>query len=150
VTVAAEVAAVEQLHQAAQARLGIAAAYLALSEWKSVNANNPDETSQTWILVSIRIIVAVRKLSRQLAINYYQLVRGLETGSTLGAPANSTGNVTLGDLRKNFRDMALDVAALPSPRTVSDDPDIRCAPSTPVDPAGGRRGGSADPGPAGC
>jgi hypothetical protein len=125
VTVAAEVAAVEQLHQAAQARLGIAAAYLALAEWRSVNPNNPDETSQAWLLVSIRIIVAVRKLSRQLAINYYQLVRGLETGSTLGAPENSTGNVTLGDLRKNFRDTALDVAALPSSRTVSDDPDIR-------------------------
>jgi hypothetical protein len=124
-TVTAEIAAVEQLHQAAQARLGIAAAYLALSEWKSVNALEAEESSAGWILTSIRIIVAVRKLSRQLAINYYQLVRGLETGSTLGAPPGSTGNVTLGTLRKNFRDLALDVAALPSPLSHSDDPDIR-------------------------
>ena len=123
--VEAEIAAVEQLHQAAQARLGIAAAYLALAEWQSVHALKPNETSLAWILVSIRIITAVRKLSRQLAVNYYQLVRGLETGSTLGAPENSTGNVTLGDLRKNFRDLALDVAALPSPLSPSDDPDIR-------------------------
>lgn len=124
-TVAAEIAAVEQLHQAAQARLGIAAAYLALAEWNSVNALKPEETSKAWLLLSIRIIVAVRKLSRELAISYYQLARGLETGSTLGEPANSTGNVTLGDLRKNFRDIALDVAALPSPLSPSDDPDIR-------------------------
>jgi hypothetical protein len=120
-----EVEAVEKLHQAAQARLGIAAAYLALSEWESVKPLDPEESSKAWILISIRIIVAVRKLSRQLAINYYQLVRGLETGSTLGVPEDSTGNVTLGDLRKNFRDLALDVAALPSPLTPSDDPDIR-------------------------
>jgi hypothetical protein len=124
-SVTAEIEAVEQLHQAAQARLGIAAAYLALSEWKSVNALEADQSAQGWILTSIRIIIAVRKISRQLAISYYQLVRGLETGSTLGAPANSTGNVTLGDLRKNFRDIALDVAALPSPLSPSDDPDIR-------------------------
>lgn len=123
--VADEIAAVEQLHQAAQARLGIAAAYLALSAWKSVNALNAEESAKTWILISLRIIVAVRKISRQLAINYYQLVRGLETRSTLGAPANSTGNVTLGTLRTNFRDTALDVAALPSPLSLSDDPDIR-------------------------
>jgi hypothetical protein len=123
--VEAEIAAVEKLHQAAQARLGIAAAYLALAEWQAVSALKPDATSAAWIVASVRIIVAVRKLSRQLAVNYYQLVRGLEIGSTLGAPENSTGNVTLGTLRKNFRDLALDVAALPSPLSPSDDPDIR-------------------------
>lgn len=124
-TVEEELAAVEQLHQAAQARLGIAAAALALSEWSNVHALNSEETSHTWMLISIRIITAVRKLSRQLAISYYQLARSLETGSTLGAPEISTGDVTLGDMRKNFRDIALDVASLPSPRTMSDDPDIR-------------------------
>lgn len=124
-TAAAEIAAVDQLHQAAQARLGIAAAYLALAEWRSVNALGAEESSKAWLLISLRIIVAVRKISRQLAINYYQLVRGLEIGATLGEPENSTGNVTLGDLRKNFRDIALDVAALPSPLSPSADPDIR-------------------------
>lgn len=121
----AEIEAVEQLHQAAQARLGIAAAYVALSAWKDVHALSPEESAKAWLLISLRVILAVQKISRQLAINYYQLVRGLETGSTLGEPANSTGNVTLGDLRKNFRDIALDVAALPSPLSPSSDPDIR-------------------------
>ena len=123
--VEAEVAAVEQLHQAAQARLGIAAAYLALAQWQNLSALNPQAGAAAWVVVSLRIIVAVRKLSRQLAINYVQLVRGLETGSTLGAPANSSGDVTLGRLRKNFRDLTIDIAAIPSPTFESDDPDIR-------------------------
>ncbi|MGZ4659755.1 MAG: VG15 protein, partial [Arthrobacter sp.] len=37
----------------------------------------------------------------------------------------TTKETTLGDLRSNFRDAALDIAALPSPRTRSEDPDIR-------------------------
>ena len=123
--VEAEVAAVEQLHQAAQARLGIAAAYLALAQWQNLSALNPQAGAAAWVVVSLRIIVAVRKLSRQLAINYVQLVRGLETGSTLGAPANSTGDVTLGTLRKNFRDLTIDIADIPSPTFESDDADIR-------------------------
>lgn len=121
----AEVAAAEQLHQAAQARLGIAAAYLALAKWQSLNTLNPLDGSTIWVAASLRIIVAVRKLSRQLAISYFQLVRGLETGSTLGEPPGSTGDVTLGELRKNFRDMTIDIAAIPSPTFESDDPDIR-------------------------
>lgn len=124
-TVEEELAAVERLHQAAQARLGIAAAALSLAEWSNVHALNSEDTSHSWVLVSLRIITAARKLSRQLAIAYYQLARSLETGSTLGELPGSSGDVTLGDVRKNFRDIALDVAALPSPRTLSDDPDIR-------------------------
>lgn len=122
--VEAEVAAVEQLHQAAQARLGIAAAYLALAQWQNLGALNPQAGSAAWVIASLRIIVAVRKISRQLAINYVQLVRGLETGSTLGAPG-FTGDVTLGTLRKNFRDITIDIADIPSPTFESDDPDIR-------------------------
>lgn len=122
----AEVLAIEQLHQAAQARLGIAAAYLALAEWEAVNALNATATAADWIVNSIRIITAVRKMSRRLAIAYYQLVRALETGTTLGQPINSPAtDATVGELRKSFRDIALDVASLPSPRTLSSDPDIR-------------------------
>jgi hypothetical protein len=72
--------------------------------------------------------VAIRKMSRRLAVTHYQLARALETGRTLGAPEGSpptTKATTLADLRKNFRDAALNVAAFPSARTRSDDPDIR-------------------------
>lgn len=124
---APETLAIERLHQAAQARLGIAAAFMALSEWEKVNAlKTDDEHATAWLVVSLRIITAVRKMSRRLAIEYYQLVRALESGSTLGAPIDSPEtDVTLGQLRKSFRDTALDVASLPSPRTLSSDPDIR-------------------------
>lgn len=123
---APEVLAAERLHQAAQARLAAAAAYIALAEWQSVSALNPTDTAASWLKNSILVIVAIRKLSRRLAVSHYQLIRALETGRTLGVPEGSPDeDVTLGELRKNFRDNAIDVAALPSPRTRSDDPDIR-------------------------
>jgi hypothetical protein len=56
------------------------------------------------------------------------LIRALETGRTLGVPEGfpaTTGSTTLGDLRSNFRATALDIASLPSPRSRSDDPDLR-------------------------
>lgn len=120
-----EILALEELHRAAQARLGLIAAYLSLAEWESVSALDAAGTAGEWIVKSLRVIAAVRKLSRRLAISYYQLARALETGRTLGVPEGSSGDVTLGDLRSNFRLNALDVASLPSPLTRSDDPDIR-------------------------
>lgn len=120
-----EVLALEKLHQAAQARLGLAAAYLSLVEWEAVSSLNAAATSAEWLTKSLRAIAAIRKMSRRLAISYYQLTRALETGRTLGVPEGSTGDVTLGTLRKNFRDAAIDVASLPSTRTRSNDPDIR-------------------------
>lgn len=122
-----EVLAAERLHQAAQARLGFAAAFIALAEWQSVSALNGNGSSD-WISKSLLVILAIRKMSRRLAVTHYQLVRALEIGRTLGAPEGSpasTNATTLGDLRSNFRNAAIDIAALPSPRTRSDDPDIR-------------------------
>jgi hypothetical protein len=123
----AEVLALERLHQAAQARLGIAAAFLSLAEWQAVAATNAPATASLWLESSLRTITAVSKLSLRLAIAYYLLVRALETGSTLGVPegTSTSTTLTLGDLRKNFRDRAIDVAALPEPRSRSEDPDIR-------------------------
>lgn len=125
---ASEVLAADALHQAAQARLGLAAAFLALVEWENVNALSAESSSGGWLAASLRVIVAIRKMSRRLAVAHYQLVRALETGRTLGAPVDgpeSAESTTLADLRKTFRDAALDIAALPSPRTRSEDPDIR-------------------------
>lgn len=121
----AEVLAVEQLHQAAQARVGLAAAYLALAEWEGVNALNAAETSSEWLARALRTILAARKMSRRLAVAYYQLVRALETHRTLGVPEGSTeNNVTMGRLRSNFRRLALDAAALPDTGSRDPDPDI--------------------------
>jgi hypothetical protein len=122
----AEILALEQAHRAAQARLGLAAAFVALVEWENVQPLNAASTSSDWLVKSLLVITAIRKMSRKLAISYYQLARAVETGRTLGVPEGSTpDNVTLGTLRKNFRDNVIDVAALPSTRTRSDDPDIQ-------------------------
>lgn len=121
-----EILALEQLHRAAQARLGLAAAYLSLVAWGGVSALHPAETSAEWMSHTLRAITAVRKMSRDLAVSYYQLARALGAGRTLGVPEGSTpGGVTLGVLRKNFRDRAIDVASIPSGRTRSTDPDIQ-------------------------
>jgi hypothetical protein len=123
-----EVLAVEKLHQAAQARLGFAAAFLSLAEWQAVAPLNPAGTAASWLTFSLKTIVAIRILSRKLAVQHYQLIRALETGRTLGVPEGfpaTTGSTTLGQLRSNFRATALDIASLPSSRNRSDDPDIR-------------------------
>jgi hypothetical protein len=122
-----EVLAAEVLHQAAQARLGIAAALVSAAEWRAVSELNASDTSSPWLAASLRAITAVRKMSRRLAIAHYQLIRALETGRTLGVPEGSPStarSTTLGTLRTNFRSIALDIASLPSSRERSDDPDI--------------------------
>lgn len=120
-----EMVAVEQLHQAAQARLGIVAAYLALGEWTAVSSTNAVETGSVWLARSLRIIAAIRRKSRQLAISYYQLSRALETGRTLGVPDGSTaGNVTYGKLRENFLASVDEVAKIGDGKTNDPDPDL--------------------------
>lgn len=124
---AEEVLAAERLHQAAQARLGFAAAFVALAEWQSVSALS-GAGSAGWLADSLKVIVAIRKMSRRLAVTHYQLVRALETGRTLGAPEGSpasTKEATLAGLRSSFRNAAINAASLPSPATRSEDPDIR-------------------------
>lgn len=117
--------AVEALHQAAQARLGVAAAYLSLAEWGAVSATQAAETSAVWLTRSVRIIAAIRRKSRQLAIAYYQLTRALETGRTFGVPeGSSANNVTLGKLRKNFEDLTKDIADIGNGKGTDPDPDI--------------------------
>lgn len=123
-----EVLAIEKLHQAAQARLGFAAAFLSLSEWQAVAPLKPAETAATWLAFSLKAIAAIRILSRRLAVQHYQLIRALETGRTLGVPEGfpaTIGDTTLGDLRSSFRKTALDIASMPSSRSRSDDPNIR-------------------------
>ena len=42
-----EVRAIEEAHRAAQARLGVAGAYLAMAEWGSVSPLNASETGSS-------------------------------------------------------------------------------------------------------
>jgi len=109
-----EIEAIEEAHRAAQARLGIVGAYLALADWNTVSAVAAAETAAGWLSRSLRMIVGIRRYSRRLAQSYYQLARALETGRSLGMPEYSSDPeaVTMSGLRQQYLDLLLEVATL--------------------------------------
>lgn len=104
----AELLALEESHRAAQARLGLLAAYLSQRIWLENNGG------PNWLAVSLLIIIAVRKKSRRLAKAYIQYARALELGRTLGTPeALEDGDtVHLGDLREAYFESLEDIAEI--------------------------------------
>lgn len=130
-----EVLAIEEAYRAAQARLGIAGAFLSLKDWAGVSPSAPTGSSDAWLTRSLTMINALRRKSSRLARAYYQLARALETGHTLGLPEYSTDpkQVTMGGLREQFLDLLLDVADLDVPD--SKDRNTSIAPTTNADEA---------------
>lgn len=114
-----EVLAIEEAHRAAQARLGIAGAYLALRGWEGVSVQAPVSSADAWLSRSLQMINAIRRKSGRLARAYYQLARALETGYTLGYPefSDDPDQITMGGLRKQYLDLLLEVADLDQPRS---------------------------------
>jgi len=133
-----EAIAIEAAHRAAQARLGLAAAYLASQNWASVSITGAGKTGTVWVDNSLRIINAVRRKSRELAIAYVQLTRAVDMGRTLGEPISSltppspdvpsgqmpTPSPTLGDLRKQFTDILQEVAHIDTAPSHDPNPDV--------------------------
>ncbi len=113
-----ELEAVEEAHRAAQARLGIIAAYLALADWSTVSAVAAAETAAGWLARSLRMVFGIRRYSRRLSQSYYQLARALETGYSLGLPeySNDPTAITMSGLRKQYTDLLLEVAVLDTER----------------------------------
>jgi len=122
-----EVRAIEEAHRAAQARLGIAGAYLSIAEWGSVNTLNASASGASWVQRSLRMIFAIRRKSTRLAVAYIRLVRALETGYTLGFPEydDDPESLSMGDLRGQFHTLLLDIADLDSAPTDAEDEDER-------------------------
>lgn len=120
-----EVRAIEEAHRAAQARLGIAGAYLAMAEWGNVSTLNSSASGASWVQRSLRMIFAIRRKSTRLAVAYIRLVRALETGYTLEFPEYSDDpeTLTMGDLRGQFHTLLLDIADLDTAGTDTDDED---------------------------
>ncbi|MBT2587942.1 hypothetical protein [Arthrobacter sp. ISL-95] len=117
-----EIEAIEEAHRAAQARLGIVGAYLALADWNTVSAVAAAETAAGWLSRSLRMIVGIRRYSRRIAQSYYQLARALETGRSLGMPEYSDDpeDVTMSGLRKQYLDLLLEIATLDTERPGAD------------------------------
>ena len=119
-----EVLAIEEAHRAAQARLGIAGAYLAMSEWDAVNTLNVGATGASWIQRSLRMIFAIRRKSTRLAVAYIRLARAIETGYTLEHPAFSEGKtIAMGELRQQFKDLLDEIATLDTDASETSDED---------------------------
>lgn len=114
-----EVLAIEEAHRAAQARLGIAGAYLAIRDWNGIAATATVSTGDAWLSRSLQMIRAINRKSVRLAQAYYQLARAIETGYTLGYPEYSSDpkQITMGGLRKQFLNLLLDIADIDKPRT---------------------------------
>lgn len=104
-----EIEAVEALHRAAQARLGLAVGLLSRTSWGMVQATRPAETATAWLTSTTDAIMAARQLSAALAQSYYQLARAVEIGVTLGALIDGRP-ATLGNLRDAFLTQAMAVA----------------------------------------
>lgn len=117
-----EIEAIEEAHRAAQARLGIIGAYLALADWGTVSAVDAAVTAAGWLSRSLRMIVGIRRYSRRLAQSYYQLARALETGRSLGYPEYSSDPdaITMSGLRKQYTDLLLEVATLDTEKPEAD------------------------------
>ena len=113
-----ELEAVEEAHRAAQARLGIIGAYLALADWTTVSATDAALTAAGWLARSLRMVFGIRRYSRRLSQSYYQLARALETGYSLGLPeySNDPTAITMSGLRKQYTDLLLEVAVLDTER----------------------------------
>ncbi|GAA1411925.1 hypothetical protein AUR04nite_00470 [Glutamicibacter uratoxydans] len=119
-----ELEATEEAVRAAQARLGLIGAYLALMQFtSSVGVLNPAATGVAWTTFVVKLVAGMRIRSRKLAKSYYQLARALDTGATLGVPEGLEpgAEVSLNRLRQQFLDELLEVNSLG--REVADDAD---------------------------
>lgn len=118
-----EVEAIEAAHRAAQARLGIAGAYLALIAWNSVAATSAGATAAEWTAKLVRMVIALRRRSRKLAQAYYQLSRALQTGYIHGQPPEGVP-ATLSGLRANFLKELNEVATMEGDADPTGDADL--------------------------
>jgi hypothetical protein len=120
-----ELRAIEEAHRAAQARIGVAGAYLAMYDWGAVSTVDPGGTSSSWVNRSLRMINAIRRKSTRLAVSYIRLVRALETGYTLGYPEYSDDPkaLTMGVLRQQFTELLEEIAAITTEPTSAENAD---------------------------
>lgn len=108
-------------YQIALTRIGVEVIAEALSLWRSdVPVSNTPAVAASWMGKVIDLILRKRAEARALARAYYRLERALRTGYTVADPSDDHSNVSLNDLRSEFRDVAGPGAPGPS----SDNPSI--------------------------
>ncbi|WP_412076896.1 hypothetical protein ACLF6K_17425 [Streptomyces xanthophaeus] len=79
----------------------------AMALWADVPIDRRAATAGAWLRRAITLVMGRRRQSRDLARAYYRLARALQTGKTTADPYHPEPTyVTLGDLRREFADLA--------------------------------------------
>lgn len=98
--------------------IGVSTIEEALVLWGDVSTSptKVTATSSRWLTRAISLVMRNRRMSRDLAVAYYRLVRALRTGKTIQGPTRAAGtHVTLGELRREFASLVDDFAPPPTP-----------------------------------
>lgn len=118
--------------QAALLVIGVETLQDALALWADVPPVQTASAAASWLTRATALVLARRRMARDLALSYYRLVRALRTGATIPDPANpKPESVSLAELRSEFqRLVTLSQADVPgtepvdSPAPTSDTPDL--------------------------
>ena len=99
-----EARAADIAFQVALAQVGAGTIEEALAAWSALDPTDVQATTDRWLTRAVNLILGRRRMSRDLAMGYYRLVRALRTGSTIADPFRPDPEyVTLGQLRRQFR-----------------------------------------------
>lgn len=102
--------------QVALAQIGAGTIEDALAVWRNLDPTNVQATTQGWLAKAIWLILGRRRMARDLAMAYYRLARALRTGKTVADPFHpDPDHVTLGDLRREFRDLVQEIEYVHTP-----------------------------------
>lgn len=113
----AEARAADLAFQVALAQIGAGTVEDALALWRNLDPTDVAATTEGWLTRAVRLILGRRRISRDLAMAYYRLARALRTGKTIADPFHPEPTyVTLGDLRRQFRELVADIDYIHQPQ----------------------------------
>lgn len=116
----AEAEAASTAFHAALAAQGVQVVTDALVLWDEVPPNAPAGTAARWLNAAVSLVMNRRRVTRDLALAYYRLVRALHTDATIRLPGDPTGTtIPLNTLRQDFA--ALAAPERPAPASPSSD-----------------------------
>lgn len=99
-----------EIHRLAQERLGLTGAILALDAWQNIDALNP-AAGAVWFAKLNTIVLRLRKVSKKLAVRYYNLARAISVQSAYVDPFDEsiTNSITLGVLYEQMGEVLEEV-----------------------------------------
>lgn len=121
----AEAAQADLAFQMALAQVGAGTLEDALELWQYLDPNDLAGTAEAWLEAAVHLILTRRRLSRDLGMAYYRLVRALRTGKTVRDPFKpDPPYVTIDMLRNEFAALVQDIDVAHSPGGEGDQDDL--------------------------